>query len=440
MQAPSSFRLLAGKLVYLTLIPALVLTVSACRAQAGEEQKPTQTTAQQEQTESVWQDEAAQTNLASLREKYFDFAQKYRLDYIPVFVEGKSPDNSAVYLEWAFAINLNRWGDEKGVMTSAYVDDMIRTYFGVKSIAHQSLWGSWNYDGKSYVAVPQEIEEEPLYSLSGSSEQQQNGHTVYTITMIKFDYLEIPPSGDDLARYRAAAVSGDLSGLTALYEEQFQFYWNEQTGDPVFLSHSYPSAQAFIANASDNVFEKIIADVDYLKAFGKQDEFDSVLQLTQADIFNLYASDDVLQWNMFREGNDWMELSVADVDAFFQQRFGVSFAPDDLIAQRGTEVLRYTDDSKQTLLLSTVNGGVYWPSAMPYTLTIDSSTPDGDLLTIHATRHYADETDGIDDTYAITLTLRITDTGYQYVSYENTLVERNGQSIETSANALETVS
>lgn len=214
----------------------------------------------------------------------------------------------------------------------------------------------------------------------------------------------------------------------------------EQTQTQPPTEQQQTDANTFLENNGEDALKTIVADADYLTAFSGHSSFDSVSQLTPADLFNAYAATNAVQSKMSAATVGWVELPVSDITAFYAERFGVSFLPDDLIAQRGTEVLRYTDDSKQTLLLSTVNGGVYWPSAMPYMLTIDSSTPDGDLLTIHATRHYVDETDGIDDTYAIALTLRITDTGYRYGSYDNTLVERNGQSVESSASTDKTVS
>lgn len=422
-----------GRLVCLVLAAGLLMGVlCACQPQTTEGQQASQTADLQQneqQTADIQPQEETQPDLAALRDTYFDFARQYRLDYIPLFEEGEAPTDSTEYLFWAFAVNLYNWGDEKGVMTRSYVDDVVHNHFEVGDITHQSLRRAWNYDGETYIAEPMGINEEPLYSLSGYSEQQQNGHTVYTITMIQFNYLDMPPSEEDMARYRAAAVSGDLSGLPVMRTELFQFYWNEQTGQPVFLSHTLPAAQAFLDQSDEQELQAIVEDADYLTAFGGLSSFDRVSQLTPADLFNYYAATDSVQSKMNETSDGWVELSVADITSFYAQRFGVSFLPDDLIAQRSTEVLRYGDDSKQTLLLSAVNGGVYWPSAMPYTLAIDSCTPDGDLLTIQATRHYVDETDSIDDVYAITLTLRITSDSYQYVSYTNMLVERNGERV-----------
>ena len=51
-----------------------------------------------------------------LRSEYYDFAVKYRLDYVPFFTEGNAPADSTEYLYYAFAINLLNWGDDKGTM------------------------------------------------------------------------------------------------------------------------------------------------------------------------------------------------------------------------------------------------------------------------------------------------------------------------------------
>ena len=62
----------------------------------------------------------AVSGMESLREYYFDFARQYRLDYVPFFERYLLPWDSTEYLFWAFAINLDHWGDKVGTMTKEY--------------------------------------------------------------------------------------------------------------------------------------------------------------------------------------------------------------------------------------------------------------------------------------------------------------------------------
>lgn len=74
-----------------------------------------------------------------MREDYFEFGIENRLDYVPMFEEGKAPSSSTEYLDYAFAINLDNWGDDKGTMTRDYVEQVIRTHFEVENIIHSPL-------------------------------------------------------------------------------------------------------------------------------------------------------------------------------------------------------------------------------------------------------------------------------------------------------------
>lgn len=363
--------------------------------------------------------ENTQPDMAVLRGEYFDFAIKYRLDYIPLFEEGKAPTDSTEYLFWAFAINLDNWGEDKGKMTRGYVDTAIHDHFEVGGITHTSMRKCWDYDGEKYVAVPGSIGEKPLYALKEYSEDGNSGRTVYTITLSQCAYINYPPSAEDMANYRAAIAAGDLTNLTVTRTETFRFYLNEKTGEPVFLSHTLPPAQAFLDNTGEDELKKIVLDADYLIAMRGSTRFDSASELTQSDIFNLYASTDAVQSRMKGASGDYLELSVTDITAFFSDYFGdYPFDPEKLIAARSGNSTRFRyDKQKGSLFLSTVNGGVFRPSSIPYELTIDSCSPDGNMLTVKATRSYAGEPPNVDELYAITLTLKITDTGFHYVSY-----------------------
>ncbi|MFZ7102382.1 MAG: hypothetical protein ACOWWO_06965 [Peptococcaceae bacterium] len=176
---------------------------------------------------------------ASLRGEYFDFAVRNRLDYVPCFAEGDAPTDSAEYLFYAFAINLDNWGDDKGTMTRDYVDKVIRDHFEVRDIipASISINKHWNYDGVKYTAVPVGINDKPIYILKNYDETIENGRTVYAVTMDYCVTEEYPLNAEQRQEVRTAVVTGDYGALTAVRTESFRYYVDETTGEPVFLSH-----------------------------------------------------------------------------------------------------------------------------------------------------------------------------------------------------------
>ena len=77
--------------------------------------------------------------MEALRKEYFEFAIENRLDYVPLFEEGETPTQSQEYLYYAFILNLDNWGDDKGLMTKDYVEQVIQTHFEVDSVS-MDLW------------------------------------------------------------------------------------------------------------------------------------------------------------------------------------------------------------------------------------------------------------------------------------------------------------
>lgn len=177
-------------------------------------------------------------DVQALRGTYFDFGIKNRLDYVPLFDEGKAPVSSTEYLFYAFAINLENWGDDKGTMTRDYVEQVIRTHFEVENITHAPLRKGWNYDNVKYTAIPQGIKEKPIYVLQKYNTYIENGRTVYEITLDDCSFGGVIPTDEDMENIRASIVSGDLSSLTLLQTEYFRYYLNQNTGAVVFLSHT----------------------------------------------------------------------------------------------------------------------------------------------------------------------------------------------------------
>lgn len=189
---------------------------------------------------------------------------------------------------------------------------------------------------------------------------------------------------------------------------------------------SPPSAEAFLENTPDEALKKILTDADFLTSHRNLDRFDSVSELTLSDIFNLYASTDEIQARMNKEPVSHVELSAAEIEEFYSGYFrDYPFNLQKLMEERGNLLMYKNDADKDTLLFSTINGGVYWPPAMDSEITIDSRTPEDGMLTVNATRHYYEPSALMDDYYKITLTLRITDGGFNYVSYSSEKVADN---------------
>ena len=64
------------------------------------------------------------------RAEWFDFADRWRLDYLPVFSRGAAPASTSEYLMWVFARNMDAL-KEQGYMTKSYVETEIRAHFEV---------------------------------------------------------------------------------------------------------------------------------------------------------------------------------------------------------------------------------------------------------------------------------------------------------------------
>lgn len=173
------------------------------------------------------------TQLASM----FDFAIKYRFDYVPFFAEGNAPQSSSEYLYYAFAINLDNWSADKGTMSKTYVENVIKTHFEVKTIVHEALRRAWNFDGKNYTAVPSGIKDKPIYVLTGLKVSTKDGKTVYEAAMNNCNLADGSIASDeDMVKIRAEISNGDYSSLVSLQRETFTYYLGDN-GEPVFIAH-----------------------------------------------------------------------------------------------------------------------------------------------------------------------------------------------------------
>ena len=174
--------------------------------------------------------------MSDLRGEYFDFAQKYRLDYIPYF-DDSAPKDSSEYLMWAFAVNLDNWGEDKGTMRAQYIEDIVQKYFNVTDLAHNSLPKCWDYVDGVYTAVPSGINPLPIVILRSYEENETDGQTIYQISIDFADSKTYGayPDDEQYRKIRQAIVKGYYDDLEIYQSDSFTFYL--ANGEPVFISH-----------------------------------------------------------------------------------------------------------------------------------------------------------------------------------------------------------
>jgi transcriptional regulator with XRE-family HTH domain len=177
-----------------------------------------------------------------LAKYYFDFSRENRLDYVPFFAEKEAPTESPDYLFWAFAINLDNWGDDKGIMSRSYVDEVVASHFEITGISHLSLRKAWNYDGEKYTALPQSIREKPIYILKEYSTYIQNGIQTYEVVLYNCGLSnDTIPNEEDIERIRNNAINGLTHDLTLIQTEKITY--RQSFNGPVFLSHVFVDDQ-----------------------------------------------------------------------------------------------------------------------------------------------------------------------------------------------------
>ncbi|MDR3271075.1 MAG: hypothetical protein LBT32_06185, partial [Peptococcaceae bacterium] len=183
----------------------------------------------------------AQAAADNTRLALFDLAIQYRFDYVPFFTEGNAPPSSSEYLNYAFAMNLDNWGDAKGTMSKTYVEDVIQTHFKVINIVHEAPIRGWNFDGLNYTAVAGEMKEKPVYVLNDLRVRArviEGEPVVYEATMT-YCGLAIGKraSDEDMIRIREEIMNGNYSSLSSLQHESFMYSLNDN-GEPVFIAHT----------------------------------------------------------------------------------------------------------------------------------------------------------------------------------------------------------
>lgn len=182
-----------------------------------------------------------------------------------------------------------------------------------------------------------------------------------------------------------------------------------------------PNDQSDIAISEEECCQYLLG-TDYL-SLGERVGFSSAAEVEPWEVFNLFAATPMIQKRMdekdqiLAEGYGYVAIRELELHSFAEEYFGDREF--DLTAlldhYREGDRLIY-DKEKKILYLSLVNGGVNWPSAVPFTLEIKEICREGDEITVTATRHYSDNAE-IDVWYQEILTLIKTDKGFRYHSY-----------------------
>lgn len=172
--------------------------------------------------------------------------------------------------------------------------------------------------------------------------------------------------------------------------------------------------QKFINNLTDKKVNDILYSIDCLRAsYG----FENIDELSNSDIFNLYASTDEVQEKMRADFNaDYVEIPVDNIKSFVKKHFDNYPFDIERLASECNGALKY-DSQKQIIYLSTVNGGVIWPGGLDSASVINSVSQKGDLVIINAKRHWSDHVGTVDVYDNVTITLKPTNDGFNYVSF-----------------------
>ena len=188
------------------------------------------------------------------RAEWFDFADRWRLDYLPVFSRGAAPASTSEYLMWVFARNMDAF-KAQGYMTKSDVETEIRAHFEVENLTHEGLTRTWDYDGETYTAVPGGVKDRPLARLDSVIRVNLGEEPQYCVQYCLMGNGNLL---DDVewSRCRDEIVSGEAPDLSELRE--FTLVFTMQDGEPVFLSHTeLPPAALSSEEIWQHVHEKL---------------------------------------------------------------------------------------------------------------------------------------------------------------------------------------
>lgn len=186
--------------------------------------------------ESPIPQEAFLPGIREQRAAVFDFAARWRLDYVPFFPEGEPPGEAQDYLFFVFALGLDSWGEEKGRMSTAVVEEVVRRHFERRNLVHGPMPKAWALEGDTYVAIPSGIKELPLTVLRSFSCEQREGRPVIELTVDFVTQERLIPDDAERQDIRRRIAEGDERLLTVLSSERF-LLTTDEAGRPVFLAH-----------------------------------------------------------------------------------------------------------------------------------------------------------------------------------------------------------
>ena len=188
------------------------------------------------------------------RAEWFDFADRWRLDYLPVFSRGAAPASTSEYLMWVFARNMDAF-KAQGYMTKSDVETEIRAHFEVENLTHEGLTRTWDFDGETYTAVPGGVKDRPLARLDSVIRVNLGEEPQYCVQYCLLGNGNLLDDAE-WSRCRDAIVSGDAPDLSELRE--FALVFTMQDGEPVFLSHTeLPPAALSSEKIWQHVHEKL---------------------------------------------------------------------------------------------------------------------------------------------------------------------------------------
>ena len=225
------------------------------------------------------------------RAEWFDFADRWRLDYLPVFSRGTAPASTSEYLMWVFARNMDAL-KEQGYMTKSYVETEIRAHFEVENLTHEGLTRTWNFDGETYTAVLGGAKDRPLARLDSVIRVNLGEEPQYCVQYCLLGNGNLLDDAE-WSRCRDATVSGDAPDLSELRE--FTLVFTMQDGEPVFLSHTeLPPA----ALSSEEIWQHIHEKLDDAPwAQNMTPEYEEAVRAFQlADSKRSNQPGDVSQW------------------------------------------------------------------------------------------------------------------------------------------------
>ena len=203
--------------------------------ETAEDQLQTELQASQEALEAA-QSQPPQ-DLGDWNNYFYQFGQTYRVDYMPTFTAGDAPKESTAYLYWAFAINLDNWGEEKGTMSRTYVEQAVANHFGVTGLVHLPMVKGWDYDGEVYTAYPESLKELPIYTVSSCRiYREEDGWLYYEVILDAYRHKEgvlIDPSG--MATLEEVWAQYGRQNLEVAGREKLVYYYRNHQQIPVFV-------------------------------------------------------------------------------------------------------------------------------------------------------------------------------------------------------------